>query len=153
MGRCLERRERQESGPRALAHFCRLSHLEARLISAQYCPVIQLFSCVPGSAFHFPSQCPKLYAPTQGSMLNILGSRPKFYSLLQTPHTHHHLPPLLLPGSLVVGQAEEIPLHPGEGADTDSLPSKLARVASHLAAVLSAEIQDLSRLSPCSATS
>lgn len=88
MGWCLERRERQESGPRALAHFCRLSHLEARLISAQYCPVIQLFSCVPGSAFHFPSQCPKLYAPTQGSMLNILGSRPKFYSLLQTSPTH-----------------------------------------------------------------
>lgn len=88
MGRCLECRERQESGPWALAHFCRLSHLEARLISAQYRPVTQLFSCVPGSAFHFPSQCPKLSAPTQGSMLNISGSRPKFYSLLQTPHTH-----------------------------------------------------------------
>lgn len=99
-----------------------LGHLlsEARLISAQHYIVIKLFSCLPGSAFHFPSQCPKLHALTQGSMFNILGFKPEFYVPCYK-HTHHHLLPLLLPDSLVVKQARgEVPSHPGGGADAGS---------------------------------
>lgn len=61
--------------------------------------VIQLFFCVPGSAFYFPSQYPKSYAPTQGFMFNILGFKPKFH-VPCCKYLPHHLLPLLLPGSL-----------------------------------------------------
>lgn len=99
-----------------------LGHLlsEARLISAQHYIVIKLFSCLPGSAFHFPSQCPKLHAPTQGSMFNILDFKPKFYVPCYK-HTLHHLFPLLLPDSLEVSQArDEVLSHPGGGGDAGS---------------------------------
>lgn len=94
--------------------------LEARLISAQHYIVIKLFLCFLGSVFHFPSQCPKLHAPTQGSMFNTLGFKPEFYVPCYK-HTRHHLLPLLLPDSPVVNQPRgEVPSHPGGGADADS---------------------------------
>lgn len=60
--------------------------------------------------------------------------------------SHHHLPPLLLLGSLAVGQARvEVPLHVGGGADGGSPAPQACQcgLPSHLAVVLSTMIWDL----------
>ena len=86
-------------------------------------------------------------APTRDSMFNTLGPNSTFF-VANT--THHHFPPFLLPGSLVVSQARgEAAVHPGGGSDAGS-PALHAgqgglspRPGCPPAAVLRAQIQDL----------